>query len=99
MMDCEPFQYEENEIAPELLEWMDKDYVSLYNPATRFRAHEYEKHGSCYNYEASVETNKEKENIFFGKIKELTEEFPLVETFKNAGIYPSESESYEFNDI
>lgn len=57
---------------------MDKDYVSLYNPSVGFRAHEYEKHGSCYNYEPSVSTNKERENIFFGKIKELTEKYPLV---------------------
>lgn len=34
------------------------------------------------------------ENIFFNKIKQLNEQYNLVDALASRGIYPSDSESY-----
>ncbi|KRX04294.1 Ribonuclease T2-like protein [Pseudocohnilembus persalinus] len=97
--NCEDDDYVQSELKSDLLNWMDEYYVGLYNDSEDFRAHEYEKHGTCYNYDSDVTTNAEKENAFFGKIQDLTNQYDLVKAMNEYGIYASDSKLYNQNDV
>ena len=48
---------------------MNKYYTGLYNDEKQFRAHEFEKHGTCYQFNESRPNLETMENEFFNKIK------------------------------
>ncbi|KRX04367.1 Ribonuclease T2-like protein [Pseudocohnilembus persalinus] len=98
-VNCEDYTYVESEIDMEILDWMNKYYVGLYNDSVEFRTHEYEKHGSCYNYDKSITTNAQRENFFFGKIKDLANQYDIVKAMNDYGIYPDDTKKYSEQDL
>lgn len=64
---CSSVTYDESLLDSTLLTWMKKWYAGLYSDAADFHAHEFEKHGTCWNTTTTV--LKQWENNFFSEIK------------------------------
>jgi ribonuclease T2 len=46
--ECQNLKYNQGLLQANLLAWMNSNYVGLYSDSTSFRAHEFEKHGTCW---------------------------------------------------
>ncbi|KRX04296.1 Ribonuclease T2-like protein [Pseudocohnilembus persalinus] len=81
-----------------LVQWMNEQYVGLYSSSTSFRAHEFEKHGTC-TLEANQMSTRELENHYFGQIQKLNQKYDLISALNKGGIYASDDKSYTYQEI
>lgn len=90
---CSSIKYDESLLSSDLRSWMRKWYAGLYNDCTSFHAHEFEKHGTCWNSPSS--DLRQWENAFFGEVKTQTTFYDILLAFKNAGITPSDTAAHQ----
>lgn len=94
---CSSVKYNENLIYSDTRTWMRKWYAGLYSNSTDFHAHEFEKHGTCWN---STSTDlRVWENEFFSQIKLQSDFYDVLLAFKQKSIVPSDSKTYQYNDF
>ena len=77
--DCTSEKYDQSSISSSTLSKMNTYWVGLYSSDEAFRAHEYEKHGTCWVND--VGSSNKQEN-YMEKIMEIHDKYNIVETLE-----------------
>jgi len=100
--DCANITFAIDDLTEATQDILQSTWSGLFADSTGFHAHEWEKHGRCWNYQPEETKFLADINLiedFFGTVVDLGNKMNLYSVFEESGIVPSENSTYTYQEF